>query len=131
MTCVYLAGPMTGVADYNRPAFHAAERALRSAGLDVVNPARVSPGFVWSDYMRQACRVLPDCDGLALLADADASAGARLETLIAVACGLRIGTVAEWIAGRLPLLTHDRKSLIDLATHDSALLCLQFLRLEH
>lgn len=36
---VYLAGPMTGIADYNFPAFNAAAARLRAEGFDVVNPA--------------------------------------------------------------------------------------------
>lgn len=36
---VYLAGPMTGIADYNFPAFNAAAARLRAVGFDVVNPA--------------------------------------------------------------------------------------------
>lgn len=36
---VYLAGPMSGLPDFNFPAFHAAAAKLREQGHDVFNPA--------------------------------------------------------------------------------------------
>ena len=39
---VYLSGPMTGLPDFNRPAFHAAAAALRAQGYVVINPAEVA-----------------------------------------------------------------------------------------
>ena len=46
---VYLAGPITGVVDNNFPAFNAAADTLRSAGLDVFNPADHGAGGDWAD----------------------------------------------------------------------------------
>ncbi len=37
-TYVYIAGPMTGIKNLNRPAFRAAAKRLRSLGFRVVNP---------------------------------------------------------------------------------------------
>ena len=42
---VYLSGPMTGLPDFNRPAFHAAAAALRAQGYVVINPAEVDLGL--------------------------------------------------------------------------------------
>lgn len=39
MRRLYLAGPMTGLPDFNYPAFHAAAAAWRAAGWTVANPA--------------------------------------------------------------------------------------------
>lgn len=36
---IYLCGPMTGLPEYNYPAFHAAAAELRAQGWRVVNPA--------------------------------------------------------------------------------------------
>ena len=36
---IYIAGPMTGHAEHNFPAFHAAAKRLHEAGWEVVNPA--------------------------------------------------------------------------------------------
>ncbi|MFA5027645.1 MAG: DUF4406 domain-containing protein, partial [Candidatus Methylomirabilota bacterium] len=35
---VYISGPMTGIPEYNRAAFLAAEARLRALGLEPVNP---------------------------------------------------------------------------------------------
>lgn len=46
---VFLSGPMSGVEGHNRPAFDAAEVALRAHGHEVWNPCRLIP---FSDEVR-------------------------------------------------------------------------------
>jgi hypothetical protein len=40
MTRAYIAGPMTGLPEFNFPAFHAAAASLRARGFEVENPAQ-------------------------------------------------------------------------------------------
>ena len=52
---IYLAGPMANVAEFNRPAFHAAEAALAAKRKYVViNPAKLPIGLHADDYMHYA-----------------------------------------------------------------------------
>ena len=39
---IYIAGPMTGIVDYNFQAFHAAAKDLRAKGYTVFNPAEIN-----------------------------------------------------------------------------------------
>lgn len=95
---VYLAGPMSGLPDFNYPAFHAAEEELRAAGHVPINPARHgsdprSGDWEWSDYIRRTIRDLTQADGIHLLPGWEKSRGATLEKTIADALGLaRIGS---------------------------------------
>lgn len=96
---LYIAGPMTGLEDFNRPAFFAAEEKLELAGLDTLNPARREPviGKTWAEYMREGLADLIQCQGVALLADWHQSKGARLEVHVARELGMRVGSVNEWL----------------------------------
>ncbi|MDF8363317.1 MULTISPECIES: DUF4406 domain-containing protein [Achromobacter] len=92
---VYLAGPMTGKADHNFPAFHAAAERLRAFGLDVVNPADhgVVDGMGWADYMRWDIVKLAGCHSVYVLPGWEKSKGASLEVAIARALGMPLFTV--------------------------------------
>lgn len=55
---VFISGPMTGIKDFNYPAFHRAEVMLRYCGNEVINPAvtcEVDTEHIedpcWHDYM--------------------------------------------------------------------------------
>ena len=93
---VYIAGPMSGYAELNFPAFHAEAFALRSVGLDVVNPAEINvdPGTGWSACMRADIAQLVTCDRIHLLPGWSTSKGASLECHIGRALGLLV-TLAE------------------------------------
>ncbi len=88
---VYIAGPMTGLPEFNYPAFNDAEEQLRAIGHEPINPARrgVDPDWTWVDYMRHAIRDVTKADGIHLLEGWESSRGARLEATIADALGLR------------------------------------------
>lgn len=85
----YIAGPMTGIEDYNYPAFNAAAEKLRAQGANVLNPAELGgpaehPDWDWTDYMRAALALLLQADGIVLLDGWDTSRGARIEYNLAV-----------------------------------------------
>lgn len=101
---IYIAGPMTGLPEFNYPAFHRAAAALRAAGYEVFNPAEMDqygwaevdgewlmPGGVkpaYADYLRAGIRALIDCDTVCLLEGWPESRGAVLEHDIAMLLGL-------------------------------------------
>lgn len=96
----YIAGPMTGIPEFNYPAFNAAAAQIRSYGVEVHNPAENdgdTAGKPWDFYMRLALRQLIECDEIVLLPGWRASKGARLEWTVANALGMRISELSEWI----------------------------------
>lgn len=96
----YLSGPMTGLPDFNFPAFNSAATVLRGEGLDVINPAEhgVIDGWGWADYLRHDISLLATCDQIVLLPGWSQSKGARLELHIAQQLGMRVHLYggAEW-----------------------------------
>jgi hypothetical protein len=89
---VYVAGPMTGIEDFNYPAFNAVAEQLRAQGYEVENPADhgIVEGAVWADYMAYDLTRLGLCGMIALLPDWERSQGARLEVLIAERLGMTV-----------------------------------------
>jgi hypothetical protein len=89
---VYIAGPMRGKPDFNRPAFDDAEALLRDLGHDVVNPCRldeelglyfetdadVTPDHL-KEIMARDIAALYTCDRIAMLPGWESSGGAALE----------------------------------------------------
>lgn len=98
----YIAGPMSGLPDFNYPAFFAAERTLAASGFEPINPARAegrSGCKTWMDYMRAALRDVADCDGVAALPGWQDSRGAAIEVHLARSLGLPVLSVQEWTIG--------------------------------
>lgn len=103
MTRLYVAGPMTGLPEYNYPAFNAAADDLREDGYSVSNPAEIDEDDYphegrppWDWYMRRALELVVQADAVALLPGWQDSTGARLETQVAEALGMRMRSVDEW-----------------------------------
>ena len=92
MKRIYIAGPMTGLPDFNYPAFHAEAARLRALGFHVENPAEcVAPVCgSWCAYMRLAIAQLVTCDGIVLLPGWRRSKGARVEYLLACVLGMDV-----------------------------------------
>jgi hypothetical protein len=83
---LYIAGPMTGIPEFNFPAFHATAKAWRDAGWDVINPAEMDGGYSggeWLDYLARDLPVLMRCQAICLLPGWEHSRGARLEMMVA------------------------------------------------
>ena len=110
MTTLYIAGPMTGLPDFNYPAFYAAEDQLQSVGYRTLNPARSAArhdaprfalptaGSEWSDYMRNGINQLIRADGIALLPGWEDSRGARVELCLAYDLAMQVRDLTEWLA---------------------------------
>lgn len=102
---IYVAGPMSGLPEFNYPAFYTAAAALRRKGHDVLNPAdvdRLDTGTprgqrTWHWYMRRTLRMVLEADAIALLPGWENSRGATLEHKVAEALGLNIATLDEWL----------------------------------
>jgi hypothetical protein len=96
---IYIAGPMTGLPDYNYPLFRSWAYRLRQAGFEVDCPAEndLPPGNEWHVYMRHAIKRLMDCDAVATLPGWEHSKGARLEVLNAERLGMPVKAAVEWV----------------------------------
>ncbi len=104
---IYLAGPMTGIPQFNFPAFDEVARQLRSLGHEVVSPSEldtsdtrawalaskngVPPGGVtpegetWGDILARDVKLVADSDidAVVVLKGWERSRGALLETFVA------------------------------------------------
>ncbi len=99
----YLAGPMTGYANFNFDAFEAAAKNLRSQGYKVINPAENHDGaqdLPYEQYLETAKRQVRQEaeEGIILLAGWQDSKGAVEEVGWALELGRNIVSY-EWITG--------------------------------
>lgn len=97
---IYVAGPMTGIEDFNFPAFNAAAERLRWAGWIVENPAEhgVIEGAEWADYLAYDLTKIGTCGAIFLLPGWENSKGAQLEVLVAERLGMQIIHASELAA---------------------------------
>lgn len=102
---LYVSGPMSGIPQFNFPAFHAASDRLRGMGYDVISPADLDgedtawimrsedgilpPGKRWTDYLARDVALVagPEVEAVVVLDGWSGSSGANLE--VAVARALR------------------------------------------
>lgn len=93
MTKIYIAGPMTGIPDYNRPAFNEYAAKLVTKGHTVINPATLPDGLERSEYMDICLAMVRACDELHALPGWEASAGATVEVHYARTIGKTVNEV--------------------------------------
>lgn len=101
-TALYISGPITGLADLNKPAFATAATQLRALGYAVINPHEIgAPSELllpWADYLRaDLIAMLQGANALALLPGWERSRGATLECHVANALGWEVEPVDHWI----------------------------------
>lgn len=92
---IYLSGPMTGLPDFNYPAFNAEAARLRALGYHVENPAENPPQESWDAYMAVCIPQMRTCDTIALLPGWSESRGALRERQEAVRLGMAITPAAK------------------------------------
>lgn len=91
MIRVYIAGPMTGYPDFNRPAFFAKAKELREQGFHVENPAENhAPCGTWEGYMRLAIGQIITCSRMVMLPGWENSRGATIEHKLALDLGMLV-----------------------------------------
>lgn len=89
---VYISGPMTGVPDFNRPAFYNAAQRLRALGHHVENPAENAPPPCgsWEGWMRLAIGQLIRCNAIVMLDGWERSRSAVIEHRLARDLGIEV-----------------------------------------
>ena len=96
---LYIAEPMTGIADYNYPMFKDAAKKLREAGYLVECPAEhdLPANTSWNGFVRHGITKMLTCDAVAILPAWQRSKGATIEVGLAQRLGMRVEVVAEWL----------------------------------
>ncbi|WP_418611967.1 DUF4406 domain-containing protein [Klebsiella pasteurii] len=87
---IYIAGPMTGYKDFNRPAFNAFALKLSLDGHVVLNPAVLPDGLEQREYMDICCAMIRCADAIFMLRGWGCSEGAVAEQALAKKIGLKI-----------------------------------------
>jgi len=143
---LYIAGPMTGLPQFNVPLFDAVTKLLRDQGHEVISPAELDSkdvrtealassdgkldpgqkiaGETWGDMLARDVKVIAD-DGVThvvVLPGWTKSRGARLEAFVACLCGLEF---FEWDTATempLPRPTAWAKAQIAMAWSDEVVM---------
>lgn len=88
---IYIAGPMTGLDNYNREAFiEAARQIATKTNLIPVHTAWVRDGLDWEEYMELAQDMLSLCDLVCVLPGHMESKGAQIEVKLARDAGMPV-----------------------------------------
>lgn len=114
---LYLCGPMTGMPLWNFPAFRLAEKILRDAGFEVINPATIHGDLsALSDdeltanrhqYLKTDIAAMLTADGVCMLPGWGNSKGATLEVGVAEAVGIPCDYQHGWITHHGQKKTND------------------------
>lgn len=86
----YICGPMTGIKDFNRPAFNITAALLEEGGDVALNPAVLPSGLSQFQYMDICMAMLRSAEAIFLLNGWELSAGAQAEVALAHKLGLKM-----------------------------------------
>lgn len=92
---VYISGPMTGLPEYNYPAFAAAKAYLQGLGFYVLSPHEAPACDSWAAYMKHDLKLLLECEAIVLLPGWKTSRGALLEKMVADNLGIEAWFIEE------------------------------------
>ena len=98
---IYIAGPMTGIEEFNYPLFNLVAKTLRLWGFEVVNPAELQHNedpeadVSRAEYMVLDLPYVIACDVLVLLPGWEQSTGSNIELLVALACGREVWELVQ------------------------------------
>ncbi|MFU0912997.1 DUF4406 domain-containing protein [Kluyvera intermedia] len=87
---IYIAGPMSGMPNFNREAFNHEQIILGAKGHVVLNPALLPNGLTQPQYMDICLAMLRCAHAIYLLDGWEKSAGARAEKALAEKLRLEI-----------------------------------------
>lgn len=87
---IYIAGPMSGLPDFNRAAFQAAQEVLSEHGNQVLSPAVLPNGLEQHEYMDICLAMLRCADCIYMLKGWENSLGAKAEHALAEKLDLQI-----------------------------------------
>ena len=96
---VFIAGPMTGLPDWNRAAFYDAEERLTFWNIEVINPAGLA--FIIPEYappemfVDTTCALVKHCQALVRLSGWENSTGVKRELAAAVKHGVPVFDLAD------------------------------------
>jgi hypothetical protein len=90
MKKIYIAGPMTGLPKFNKPAFNQKATELNNMGFIVLNPAVLPDEMTWEEYMMICIPMLSVADSVYMLNGWERSKGASIEHSEALSSGKEI-----------------------------------------
>ena len=99
---LYIAGPMTGLPEFNYPAFRRAVSLLTNHGYEVESPhvngeTHDQDTTPWETYIRLGLLQLLNCEAIALLDGWEKSRGVAMELYVARAIKMPAEPIQYWI----------------------------------
>ena len=90
---------MTGIEEFNYPAFHDAKGLLEARGYEVISPADlpIRDDWDWIDYICFDVGSVFEVDGVAILDGWEKSKGARIECRIAEGRQIPVAPLGYWL----------------------------------
>lgn len=100
-TRLVLVGPMSGMPQFNYPAFRTIQAVLQRAGFTVWSPhetgEKIGPDQPYPVYLRASLLQILRADGLVVLPGSAGSKGAYAEMQVGLALGLPCHPVHWWV----------------------------------